>query len=61
MRLVLRRQRQRNGGLHSPGSTTDLGQSQLDSPDLALVAETILANELQLSVPSPPLTRMSQT
>jgi hypothetical protein len=39
-----------------PGSTTNLGQSQLDSPDLALVAETILANELQLSVPSPPLT-----
>jgi hypothetical protein len=42
--------------LHSPGSTTDLGQRQLHAPDLALVAETILANELQLSVPSPPLT-----
>jgi len=43
------------------GSTTDLGQSQLDSPDLALVAETILADELQLSVPNPTLTRYSQT
>jgi hypothetical protein len=35
-----------------PSSTTDLGQSQLDSPDLALVAETILADELQLSIPN---------
>jgi hypothetical protein len=48
-------QRQRKE-LYSPSSTTDLGQSQLNAPDLALVAETILANELQLSVPSPPLT-----
>lgn len=39
-----------------PSSTTDLGQSQLDAPDLALVAETILANELQLGVPIPSLT-----
>ena len=39
-----------------PGSTTDLGQSQLDSPDLALVAETILADELQLGIPNPTLT-----
>src|SRR5262245_46658519 len=41
-----------------PGSTTNLGQSQLDSPDLALVAQAILADELQLSVPSPTLTRV---
>lgn len=34
-----------------PGSTTNLGQSQTDSPDLTLVAETILANKLQLRVP----------
>jgi len=33
------------------GSTTNLGQSQTDSPDLTLVAEAILANELQLRVP----------
>ncbi len=41
---------------HSPSGTTDLGQSQLNSPDLALVAETILADELQLSIPNPTLT-----
>ncbi|KAK1252573.1 hypothetical protein MKX08_003760 [Trichoderma sp. CBMAI-0020] len=34
-----------------PGSTTDLGQSQTDSPDLTLVAQAILSNELQLRVP----------
>lgn len=34
-----------------PGSTTDLGQSQTDSPDLTLVAEAILSDELQLRVP----------
>lgn len=33
-----------------PGSTTDLGQSELDTPDLTLVLQTILANELQLGV-----------
>jgi hypothetical protein len=43
-------------GGDSPGSTTDLGESQLDAPDLALVAETILADELQLSIPIPTLT-----
>jgi hypothetical protein len=47
--------------MHSPGSTTDLGQSKLDAPDLTLVAESKLANELQLSVPIPPLTSCSQT
>jgi hypothetical protein len=34
-----------------PGSTTDLGKGELDTPDLTLVAESILANELQLRVP----------
>ena len=33
-----------------PGSTTNLGQSQTDTPDLTLIAEAILANELQLGV-----------
>lgn len=33
-----------------PSSTTDLGQSQHDTPDLTLVAETIFADELQLRV-----------
>ena len=41
---------------NSPSGTTDLGQSQLDSPDLALVAKTILADELQLSIPNQELT-----
>jgi hypothetical protein len=36
--------------VHIPGSTTDLGQSQTDSPDLTLVAQAILADELQLGV-----------
>ena len=40
-----------------PGSTTDLGEGELDAPHFALVAKTILANELELSVPVPPLTR----
>jgi hypothetical protein len=39
-----------------PGSTTDLGESQLHAPDLALVAETILADELELVVPNQQLT-----
>ena len=34
-----------------PGSTTDLGQSELDTPDLTLVTETVLADTLQLRVP----------
>jgi len=33
-----------------PGSTTDLGQSQTDSPDLTLIAQAILADELKLGV-----------
>ena len=42
-----------NGGMHKvnkPGSTTDLREGELDAPDLTLVAETELANSLQLSV-----------
>lgn len=38
-------------GSSIPGSTTDLRQSQTDSPDLTLVAQAILADELQLRVP----------
>jgi hypothetical protein len=38
-------------GEERTGSTTDLGQGQLDAPDLALVAQSIFADELQLSVP----------
>jgi hypothetical protein len=37
-------------GRNIPGSTTDLGEGELDAPDLTLVAETVLANSLQLSV-----------
>ena len=33
-----------------PGSTTDLGEGELDAPDLTLVAETILADKLQFRV-----------
>lgn len=42
----------RNFRLNIPGSTTNLGESELDTPDLTLIAETILANELQLGVPN---------
>ena len=35
---------------NKPSSTTDLGEGELDAPDLTLVAETELANSLQLSV-----------
>jgi hypothetical protein len=34
-----------------PSGTTNLGQNQLDTPDFALVAETIFANSLQFRVP----------
>ena len=36
-----------------PGSTTDLGQLQQHAPHLALVAQTILADGLELRVPFP--------
>jgi len=36
--------------MNIPGSTTNLGQGELDTPHLTLVAETVLANELQLGV-----------
>jgi hypothetical protein len=39
-------------GKQLTGSTTDLGQSQTDSPDLTLVAQAILADELKLRVQS---------
>jgi hypothetical protein len=34
-----------------PSSTTNLGEGELDTPDLTLVAETVLSNELQFGVP----------
>jgi hypothetical protein len=40
-----------------PGSTTNLGERQLHTPHLALVAESIFADELQLSIPNYLLTR----
>jgi hypothetical protein len=33
-----------------PSSTSNLGEGQLDTPDLTLVAQTILANELEFGV-----------
>lgn len=39
-----------------PGSTTDLGEGQLDAPDLTLVAQSIFAHELELVVANPSLT-----
>ena len=36
--------------MNVPSSTTNLGEGKLDTPDLSLVAETILANELQFRV-----------
>jgi hypothetical protein len=33
-----------------PSSTTNLGKSELDTPDLTLVAETVLADSLQFGV-----------
>ena len=35
---------------HIPGSTTDLGEGELDTPDLTLVSKTILPNKLKLRV-----------
>lgn len=40
--------------MDSPGSTTDFGQGEEHTPHLTLVAETILADELELSVPAMP-------
>lgn len=40
-----------NSWANIPGSTTNLGESELDTPDLTLVTQTILANKLQLGVP----------
>src|SRR3569833_38872 len=44
-------QRARRKDEYIPGSTTDLGQGELDTPDLSLVLQAILADELQLGVP----------
>jgi hypothetical protein len=37
---------------NKPGSTTDLGEGELDAPHLTLVAETVLADSLQLRASS---------
>jgi hypothetical protein len=37
-------------GQELTGSTTDVGQREANAPDLTLVAETVLSNELQLLV-----------
>jgi hypothetical protein len=36
--------------LYLPSGTTNLGESKLDTPDLTLVAQTVLSNELQLRI-----------
>jgi hypothetical protein len=36
--------------LHIPSSTTDLGEGELDTPHLALVAQTELADGLEFSI-----------
>jgi len=33
-----------------PSSTTDLGQGELNTPDLTLVAQTVFADDLQFGV-----------
>lgn len=37
-------------GVSIPSSTTDLGQSKLDTPDLTLVAQAIFADNLQFRI-----------
>ena len=37
-------------GEYLPGSTTDLGEGELDAPHLALVAQTVFSDDLQLGV-----------
>lgn len=36
--------------MNIPSGTTNLGEGELDTPDLTLVAETVFTNGLQLSV-----------
>jgi hypothetical protein len=43
-----------------PGSTTNLGESELDSPDLTLVAESVLSNELQFLIPKDIISDMNR-
>jgi hypothetical protein len=33
-----------------PGSTSDFGQSKLDTPDLSLVSQTVFADDFQLGI-----------
>jgi hypothetical protein len=53
-----------NAEKNSPGSTTNLGEGEQHTPHLALVAQTILADELELRVTAekkiPPLAGCSQ-
>ena len=37
---------------HIPSSTTDLGEGELDTPHLALVAQAVLADSLEFSITS---------
>ena len=46
------RREEGRGGL--PGSTADLGEGELDTPNLTLVSQAILADELQFTVPGGP-------
>jgi hypothetical protein len=44
----------RGGGDDLPGSTSDLGEGELDTPHLTLILQAILANKLQFAVPGLP-------
>ena len=43
-----------------PGSTTNLGESELDSPDLTLVAESVFTDELQFLIPKDIISDMNR-
>ena len=45
--------------MYIPGSTTDLGESEGNAPDLTLVTETVLTSELELAVETGRLERPS--
>ena len=40
----------KGGNRNLPSGTTNLGKSELDTPDLTLVAQTVLSDELQLGI-----------
>lgn len=42
--------RLKGGNRNLPSGTTNLGKSELDTPDLTLVAQTVLSDELQLGI-----------